>query len=86
MCGHTREGRVRNNDMRDRVGIAPIEEKLVQHHLRWFGHIQHRHPEAPVHSGQLKRADNVKRGRGRPNLTWEETVKSDLKNRSITKN
>ena len=79
MCGHTRKDRVRNDDIRDRVGVAPIEEKLVQHRLRWFGHIQRRPPEAPVHSGRLKRADNVKRGRGRPNLTWEESVKRDLK-------
>ena len=26
--------RVRNDDIRDRVGVAPIEEKLVQHRLK----------------------------------------------------
>uniref|UniRef100_M8D467 mRNA export factor GLE1 n=1 Tax=Aegilops tauschii TaxID=37682 RepID=M8D467_AEGTA len=83
--GHTRKDRVRNDDIRDRVGVAPIEEKLVQHRLRWFGHIQLRPSEAPVHSGRLKHADNVKRGRGRPNLTWEESVRRDLKDWSITK-
>ena len=51
MCGHTRKDRVRNDDIRDRVGVASIEENLVQHRLRWFGHIQRRPPEAPVHSG-----------------------------------
>jgi hypothetical protein len=84
-CGHTRKDRIRNDDIRERVGVAPIEEKLVQHRLRWFGHIQRRPPEAPVHSGRLRRADNVKRGRGRPNLTWEESVKRDLKDWVITK-
>ena len=49
--------------MRDRVGLAPIEEKLVQHRVRWFEHIQRKPPEAPMHSGWLKRVDNVKRGR-----------------------
>ena len=68
-----------------RVGVAPIEEKLIQHRLRWFGHIQRRPPEAPVHSGGLRYADNVKRGRGRPNLTWEESVKRYLKDWVITK-
>ena len=85
MCGHTRKDRIRSDDIRDRVGVAPIEEKLVQHRLRWFGHIQRRPPEAPVHSGRLKRAENVKRGRGRPILTWEESVKRDLKDWSIDK-
>ena len=68
-----------------RVGVAPIEEKLVQHRLRWFGHIRRRPSEAPVHIGRLRRADNVKRGRGRPNLTWEESVKRDLKDWAINK-
>jgi len=36
--------------------------------------VQRRPPEAPVRSGVLKRDDNVKRGRGRPNLTWDESV------------
>jgi hypothetical protein len=85
ICGHTRKDRVRNDDIRERVGVAPIEEKLVQHRLRWFGHVQRRPPEVPVHSGRIKRAENVKRGRGRPHLTWEESVKRDLKVWDIAK-
>lgn len=84
-CGHTRRDRIRNEDIRDRIGVAPIEEKLVQHRLRWFGHVQRRPPEAPVCSGVLKRDANVKRGRGRPNLTWDESVKRDLKAWDIPK-
>ena len=65
--------------------MAPIKEKLTQHRLRWFGHIQRRPPEAPVRSEVLKCVDNVKRGRGRPRLTWDETVKRDLKEWNISK-
>jgi hypothetical protein len=50
-CGHIRRDRVRNDDIRDRVGVTPIEEKLIQHRLRWFGHVQRRSPEASVRSG-----------------------------------
>jgi hypothetical protein len=39
-----------------------------------------------VRSGVLKRADNVKSGRGRPKLTWDESVKRDLKEWNISKN
>ena len=46
MCGHARKDRVRNDDVLDRVGVAPIKEKLVKHHLRLFGHIQRRSSEA----------------------------------------
>ena len=59
--------------------MAPIEEKLTQHRLRWFGHVQRRPPEAPVRNGVLERVDNVKRGRGRSKLTWDESVKRYLK-------
>ena len=79
ICGHTRMDRVRNDGIRDRIGVAPIEEKLVQHRLRWFGHVQRRPSEAPVHCGVLCRDTNVRRGRGRPKLTWEEAIKRDLK-------
>jgi len=48
--------------------------------------VQRRPPEAPVRSGVLKRDDNVKRGRGRPNLTWDESVKRDLKEWNISRN
>jgi hypothetical protein len=84
-CGHTRRDRVRNDDIRDRLGVAPIEEKLIQHRLRWFGHVQRRPPEAPVRSGILSQDSNVKRGRGRPKLTWVEAIKGDLKRWNIPK-
>jgi hypothetical protein len=31
--GHIRRDRVRNDDICDRLAMAPIEEKLVQHRL-----------------------------------------------------
>ena len=79
ICGHTRMDRIQNDDIRDRLGVAPIEEKLVQHRLRWFGHVQRRPPEALVHCGVLSQANNMRRGRGRPKLTWGEAIKRDLK-------
>jgi hypothetical protein len=80
-CGHIRRDSVRNDDIWDRVGVALIEEKLIQRRLIWFGHVQRRPPEALMHSGVLKRVDNVKSGRCQPKLTWDESVKRDLKSR-----
>jgi hypothetical protein len=68
ICGHTRRDRVRNDDIHERLGVAPVEEKLVQHRLRWFGHMQWRPVEAPIRNGVIRRTGN-KRGRERPNLT-----------------
>jgi hypothetical protein len=70
ICGHTRIDRVRNDDIRDHLGVAPIEEKFVQHRLRWFGHVQRRPLEALVDCGVLRQANNVRRGRGKPKLIW----------------
>jgi cation diffusion facilitator CzcD-associated flavoprotein CzcO len=78
ICGHKRKDRIRNNDIRDKLRVASIQEKLVQHHLRWFGHIQQRPPEVPVCSGILSRPENIRRGRDRPRLAWEEIIKKYL--------
>ena len=37
-----------------------------------------------MRSGVLKRVNNVKRGRGRPKLTWDESVKRGLKDWNIS--
>jgi hypothetical protein len=85
ICGSTRRDRVRNDDIHERLGVAPVEEKLVQHRSKWFEHIQQRPAETPVRSGVIRRSGNEKRGRGRPNLTWEKSVKRDLNDWCITK-
>ena len=38
-----------------------------------------------MRNGVLERVDNIKRGRGRPKLTWDESVKRDFKNWNISK-
>jgi hypothetical protein len=85
ICGHIRRDRVRNDDIRERLGMTPVEKKLVQHRLRWFGHMQRRPAEAPIRNRVIRRTGNNKRGRGQPNLTWEESVKRGLKDWRITK-
>jgi hypothetical protein len=69
ICSHTRKNRIRNDDIRDKLGVAQIQEKLVQHRLRWFGHIQRMSPEAPIRNDILSRPENTRRERGRPRLT-----------------
>jgi hypothetical protein len=85
ICDHTKRDRVRNDDIREIQGVVPVEKKLMQHRLRWFGHMQRRPTEAPIRNGVIRRTGNKKRGRGRPNLTWEESVKRNLKDWCITK-
>ena len=41
MCGKTQKDKVRNEFFRETVGVAPIEDKLRENRLRWFGHVKH---------------------------------------------
>jgi hypothetical protein len=40
--------------------------------------------EAPIYNGVIRLTGNKKRGRRRPNIIWEESVKRDLKDWCIT--
>ena len=48
MCGKTKMNKVRNEDIRNLVGVALIEDKMRENRLRWFGHIERRPMDAPV--------------------------------------
>jgi hypothetical protein len=54
ICGNIRRDRVRNDDICKRLGVASVEERLVQHRLRWFGHVQRRSAEALIHYGIIR--------------------------------
>jgi hypothetical protein len=83
ICGHTRRDRIQNDDIRERLGVTLVEEKLVQRRLRWFGHMQRRPAKAPIRNGVIRRTDNKKRQRT-TKLDMEESVKRDLKDWCIT--
>ena len=57
MCDNTRRDKVRNEDIRTKLGVAFIEEKMREKHLRWFGHMRHRPTNAPV-----RRVERIKLG------------------------
>jgi len=63
---------------RERVGVAPIVEKLVENRLRWFGHVDRRPVDAVVRRVDQMEESHVKRGRGRPRKTIRETIRKDL--------
>ncbi|XP_070016022.1 uncharacterized protein [Nicotiana sylvestris] len=48
MCGHTRLDRIRNEVIRDKVDVAPIEDKMRKTRLRWVGHVNRRSTNVPV--------------------------------------
>ncbi|KAG5623698.1 hypothetical protein H5410_008916 [Solanum commersonii] len=47
MCGPTRSDKIRNEVIREKVGVASVVDKLREARLRWFGHVK-RQADAPV--------------------------------------
>ena len=86
MCGYTRLDKKRNEYIRNDIGVAPIEAKMVENRLRWFGHVQRRPLEAPVRRVDCMSFSPVKRGRGRPKRTLGDLIKHDLLLNNISEN
>ncbi|CAN6710825.1 unnamed protein product [Malus baccata var. baccata] len=78
MCGHTRKDKIRNEDIRGKVGVAEIEGKMRENWLHWFGHVQRRPTDAPVRRYDYGTEVQGRRGRGRPRKTLKETLRKDL--------
>jgi len=84
MCGYTRLDRIRNVVIGERVGVAPIEDKLRETRLRWFGHVKRRSVSAPVRKCESIHLLDGKRGRGRPKMSWNMVIRSDIKSLRLT--
>ncbi len=69
MSGHTSLDKVRNESIREKIGVVPIEYKLREGRLRWFGHVKHRHMKALIRQVEHIRLEDRKKKRDRPKLT-----------------
>ena len=75
MCGNTRRDKVRNEDILIKIGVAPIEEKMRENHLRWFGLVRHRPTDVPVRRVEFINLGQVKRAKGGLKKTWMEVIR-----------
>ncbi|KAF3625339.1 putative GATA transcription factor 22-like [Capsicum annuum] len=78
MCGFTRDHRVRNEIIREKVGVASVEDKMREVRLRWFSHVMRRGTDAPVRRCERLAFNGFKRGRGRPKKYWREVIRCDM--------
>ncbi|PHT63712.1 UDP-glucose:glycoprotein glucosyltransferase [Capsicum annuum] len=84
MCGFTRADRVRNEIIREKVGVVSVEDKMREVRLRWFGHVMRRGMDAPVRRCERLALDGFKRGRDRPKKYWREVIKRDMEQLQLT--
>ncbi|RXI00577.1 hypothetical protein DVH24_000811 [Malus domestica] len=79
MCGHTKNDKIRNENIRSKVGVAEIEGNVRENRLRWFGHVQRRSTDALVRRCDYGAEVQGRRGRGRPRKTLKKTLRKDLR-------
>jgi len=84
MCGYTGLDRIRNVVIRERLGVAPLEDTLRETRLRWFGHVKRRSVDAPVRRYEAIDLSHHRRGQGRPKMSWNVVIRSDMKFMGLT--
>lgn len=77
MEGETTRDRIRNQAMKMGLGIILIKEMNEFVQFRWFGHVV----RCPKMAWQVR--TQGKRPKRRPQQTWEERIRSILKERGI---
>ena len=82
MCGKSLKDKVTNSVLREWTDVEDIDEHLRGHRLRWLGHIERMNRESLISRvREMTIMGNMRRGR--PKKTWEETVKTDMREREI---
>ncbi|KAF3639764.1 Eukaryotic translation initiation factor 5A-2 [Capsicum annuum] len=75
---------VRNETIREKVGVTSVECKMREARLRWFGHVKRRGMDAPVRRCERLALDGFRRGRGRPKKYWGEVIRRDMEQLQLT--
>lgn len=81
--GVRRLDKMRNTDIRQELGTAPLQRKIEEQKLRWFGHLCRMNNDRQVKSVWEARTTGKNR-RGRPRQTWNQSVLEILNNRHTT--
>ncbi|XP_070036951.1 uncharacterized protein [Nicotiana tomentosiformis] len=86
MCGCIRRDKIRNEAIRNRLGVASMEDKMRESRLRWFRHVKRRSIDAPVRRCESLDMESLRRGRGRPKKYWGEVIRQDMALLQLTEN
>ncbi|XP_070005562.1 uncharacterized protein [Nicotiana sylvestris] len=61
MCGCTRRDKIKNEAIRDRVGVASVEDKMWESRLRWFRHVKRINIDAPLRRCERLAMESLRR-------------------------
>ena len=77
MLGLSRKDRVRNEEIRKRLGTTEMEKWCGQARLRWYGHVKRREDDYVGRRAMEMRMPG-QRKRGRPKRRWLDCIKEDM--------
>ena len=80
MIGITRTDKIKNHYVREKLGVAPISDRLRESRLRRYKHVLRK----PV-SRRLLEIEG-RRQKGCLKLSWEEIIRRDLKELNLNDN
>ena len=66
ICGHTRLDDIMNEIIKVEASLVPIDDKLTEIRIKWFGYIKRRNINVLVHRGERLQLLDYERGRGFP--------------------
>ncbi|KAF3621499.1 60S ribosomal protein L38 [Capsicum annuum] len=75
----TKGHRVRNETIREKIGVASVEDKMQEMRLRWFGHVMMRGTDTPVSRCKRLAMNGFRQVRGRPKNYWREMIRHEMK-------
>ncbi|KAL4188164.1 hypothetical protein AMTRI_Chr09g42710 [Amborella trichopoda] len=84
MSGKTRRDRIRNESIRENLGVVPIDNKMRESRLRWAGHVWSRSSTTLVRRCETVKVEGLKRVKGRPKRTRLEVIRKDMRTYGLT--
>jgi len=77
ILGVSLKDKLRNEDIRNRLEVVNIKEKVREARLRWFGHVERQ--DADCFVKRIMKAEVVgRRSRGRQKKRWRDKIQEDL--------
>jgi hypothetical protein len=73
--------KVQNKHTRGSMKVTPINGKIKEARMKWYGHVMRRDDDHIVRK-TLDIQEN-RRGRGRPHPTWRVTVEKDMREQNL---
>nr|CDJ85325.1 uncharacterized protein LOC100840703 [Haemonchus contortus] len=82
-CGWTRLDKTGNEDVRAIIQVAPVQLKIRQERLRWYGLVMRRPPNHPTMEAMEFEAQE-KWPRLAPKKRWRNVIKKDITEAEVT--